>query len=172
MKILAALKKIKHLTRKIEKANRNIGKWCSYIVDNENDPEPTYDGADIHKMHQQINDWAHQIAVIRSAMHTTNVRIKTEFQGRECSIDELLLFQNIVLPAKMKALTSMRRKEKGSGFGRGSDKKDSWVEMQFDPKERDMQIEKLEKTMDELDELLDRLNIETDVVGLDEAAAG
>ena len=166
MKILAALKKIKHLTRKIEKATKNIDKWCSFIQDNENDPAPTYTEEDIRRMHQRINDWAHEIAQIRSALHLTNVRTRVEFQGKECSIDELLLFQNIVLPAKMKALKTMRRKEKSSGL-RDNSTKDSWVVMQYDPKQRDMDIEKLENTLDELDTFLDNLNIETDVVGLE-----
>ena len=35
MKIIEALKKIKHLDRKIEKTSDRISKWCSYIDDKE-----------------------------------------------------------------------------------------------------------------------------------------
>jgi len=41
------------------------------------------------------------------------------------------------------------------------------VVLQYDPKKRDEDIEKVEHDMEQLDELLDNLNIETDVVGLD-----
>lgn len=165
MKILAALKKIKHLDRKIENIILRIDKYCSVVMDNEDDDDPVYNGDDIRKMQQQIGDWAESKATIRSALHLTNVRTKAQFDNREMSIDQLLLFQNVILPAKMKALTSLRRKDKG-GYGRTSGK-DSWVVMQYNPKERDMAIEKLNLVKEELDELLDNLNIETDVVGLD-----
>jgi len=166
MKILAALKKIKHLDRKIEKTLKRIESWCSIIVDNEKDPAPVYNAEDIRKMRQQVIDWAIEKTRIRVALHLTNVRTLMEFDGKEQSIDELLLEQNVVIPAKLKAWTVMRRKEKGSGY-RSTDSKDSWVIMQFDPKERDMEVEKLEHFKERLDELLDNLNIETDVIGLD-----
>jgi len=166
MKILAALKKIKHIGRKIDKNIKRIEKWGSFIMDNDQDPDPTYNDEDIKKFQQQVGDWADEIARIRSALHLTNVRTKVEFMGKECSIDELLLFQNIVLPAKMRVFKAMRRKEKSSGW-RSETNKDAWVELQFDPRERDMGVEKLENIADELDTLLDNINIETDVVGLD-----
>jgi len=164
MKILAALKKIKHLDRKIKKTLARIEKWCSYVVDNEEDPAPVYNEHDIKKMQQQIGDWAESIGVIRHGLHLTNVRTKVQFDGKEMSIDELLVFQKVVLPEKKKALRVLRRKEKG-GYGNTASK-DSWVVMQYDPKKRDMDIEKLELLEEELDTLLDNLNIETDIVGL------
>jgi hypothetical protein len=164
MKILHALKKIKHLDRKIEKTLKRIGNYCSVVVDNDNDAGPAYSADDIRTMQQQVRDWATHKAAIRGALHLTNVRTKVEFGGKNLSIDELLLLQNIVIPAEMACLTSLRRKEKG-GY-RNSDSKDSWVVMQYNPKERDMAIEKLENKKEELDMLLDNLNIETDVVGL------
>lgn len=164
MKILAALKRIKHLDRKITKTLKRIDKYCSVIVDNDKDDAPVYNKEDIRKMQQQIGDWAESKAAIRHGLHLTNVRTKAVFGAKEMSIDELLILQNIVLPEKMKALKSLRRREKG-GYG-NSASKDSWVIVQYDPKERDKAIEALELAMEELDELLDNLNIETDVVGL------
>jgi len=166
MKILAALKKIKHLDRKMEKTLNRISKYCSVIVDNENDDAPVYNGQDIRTMQQQVKDWATHKAAIRSALHLTNVRTKVKFDGKSLSIDELLLLQNVVIPAEMSTLTCLSRKEKG-GYGNNSISKDSWVIVQYEPKQRDMDIEKLENKKEELDELLDNLNIETDVVGLD-----
>jgi len=165
MKILAALKKIKHLDRKIEKKLKLIAKYCSVIME-PNDEDPIYNEDDVQGMIQAIGDMSTEKAAIRSALHRTNVRTKVLFQKKECSIDELLLFQNVVLPAKMSTLTVLRRKEKGRGFG-NSDSKDAYVLNQYDPRKRDRDIEKLEDLMHELDELLDGLNIETDVVGLD-----
>lgn len=165
MKILAALKKIKHLDRKIEKTSNRIAKWCSYIVENESDPPPVYNDKDIIKMQQQIGDWAMEKVRIRKALHLTNVRIKVSWDDRMCSIDELLLIQNVILPAQMDALKIMRRKEKGGGYG-STPTKDSYVVLQYDPRKRDMEVEKIDKAKEELDELLDNLNIETEVVGL------
>ena len=164
MKILAALKRIKHLDRKIEKTMKRIEKYCSYIVENEQDPKPPYDGADIKKMQQQITDWSVEKARIRAAMHKTNIETKVLWDKRVYTIDELLLLQKVLLPAQIAMYKLLRRKEKGGW--RDDNKKDSYVVLQYDPKERDAEIEKIEYQMEQLDELLDNTNIETDVVGL------
>jgi hypothetical protein len=166
MKILAALKKIKHLDRKIEKAIKRIDKWCSVVQDNENDPKPVYDGTDLQKMHQQVTDWSSEKIRIRHALHLTNIRTKVEFNSKPRSIDELLLIQNILLPAELRALKALHRRTKG-GYGHHSESKDSWVLLQYDPKDRDQKTEAIEFQLELLDELLDNVNIETDVVGLD-----
>ena len=162
MKILAALKKIKHLDRKIEKTLLRIDRWSSYIIDNEEDPGSVYDGKDIAVMQQKIADWAAQKIRIRVALHLTNVRTKTIWEKKEYSIDELLLVQNVFMPAKMRGLKALNRKEKGY-----SAPKESRVVLQYDPKQRDIDIERLEYQKESLDELLDNLNIETEVIGLD-----
>ena len=166
MKILAALKKIKHLDRKIVKNRERMAKYCSVVTNDQEVDDIPYDEDDVRKMGQRIGDLAMEKSAIRAALHKTNVRVKTTFQNKECSIDELLLFQNVVLPEKMRALKALRRKEKNRGYGH-NDSKDDYVCNQFDPRERDNEIEKLEQTMSDLDELLDNMNIETDVVGLD-----
>jgi len=166
MKILAALKKIKHLDRKIAKILKRIDRYCSVIVDNENDEDPVYNEDDVRKMQQKVVDWATEKVKIRTALHLTNVRTKAGWKNGEYSIDHLLLIQNVLLPAKMSALKALRRKEKG-GYSSNTSSKDSWVVLQYDPKKRDEDIEKVEHDMEQLDELLDNLNIETDVVGLD-----
>ena len=165
MKILTGLKRIKHLDRKITKTLLRIEKWCSFVVDNKSDPNPVYNEEDIRSMQQQITDWAINKSVIRGALHLTNIRTKVQFDGKEMSIDQLLLLQNIVVPEKKRALKCLRRKEKG-GYGNMASK-DSWVVLQYDPKDRDMAIEKLELLEEELDTLLDNLNIETNIIGLD-----
>lgn len=166
MKILAALKKIKHLDRKIERHLKRINTWSSYIVDNKDDPEPVYNEEDIIRMQQQIKDWAAEKVRIRLALHLTNVRTKVDWNGKLRSIDELLLIQNVLIPEELKALTALKRKDKG-GYGLSSSSKDSHVVLQYEPKDRDQKIEKIEYKKDQLDEILDNLNIETDIVGLD-----
>ena len=165
MKILAALKRIKHLDRKIEKRIKRIGRWCSYIVENENDPGPVYDADDIRKMQQQIRDWAAEKIRIRHCLHLTNIQTLVEYNSKDRSIDELLLIQNVLLPEELKALKAMRRKEKG-GYGK-PDAEKAHVVLQYDPKDRDKRVEGIEYQLEHLDELLDNLNIETDVIGLD-----
>lgn len=162
MKILAALKKIKHLDRKIENTLLRIDKWSSYIVDNDEDPGPVYDEKDILIMHQKIGDWATEKVRIRAALHLTNVRTKANWGDGEYSIDKLLLIQNVLLPAKMRTLKALNRKEKGY-----SAPKESRVVLQYDPKQRDLDVEKIEYQKESLDELLDNLNIETEVIGID-----
>ena len=166
MKILAALKKIKHLDRKITKILKRIDKYCSVIVDNENDGDPVYNEGDVRKMQQKVVDWAMEKVKIRTALHLTNVRTKVNWKDSEHSIDNLLLIQNVLLPAQMSSRKALRRKEKG-GYSSNTSSKDSWVILQYDPKKRDEDIERIEHEMEQLDELLDNLNIETDVVGLD-----
>ena len=166
MKILAALKKIKHLDRKITKILKRIDKYCSVIVDNENDEDPVYNEGDVRKMQQKVVDWAMEKVKIRTALHLTNVRTKVNWKDSEHSIDNLLLIQNVLLPAQMSSRKALRRKEKG-GYSSNTSSKDSWVILQYDPKKRDEDIERIEHEMEQLDELLDNLNIETDVVGLD-----
>ncbi len=166
MKILAALKKIKHLDRKIASDLERISKWCSVIMDNEKDPAAVYNADDLKRMQQQIRDWASEKIRIRHALHLTNIRIKVMYNGKERSIDELLLIQNILLPEELRGLKALKRREKG-GYGRPSESKDSWVLLQYEPKERDMAVEAIEYQLEQLDELLDDTNIETDVIGLD-----
>ena len=166
MKILAALKHIKHLDRKIEKTLKRINTWCSVIIDNEKDPDPVYDKADLQKMQQKVRDWSSEKVRIRHALHLTNIRTKVTYNGKERSIDELLLIQNVLFPAELKGLKALHRREKG-GYRSSSDSKDSWVLLQYDPKERDKAVEEIEYQLEKLDEILDTLNIETDVVGLD-----
>lgn len=162
MKILAALKKIKHLDRKIEKTLLRVDRWSSYILEGLDDLEAVYDEKDIFAMQQKIGDWAAEKVRIRLALHLTNVRTKTMWEKKEYSIDELLLVQNVFMPAKMRTLKTLNRKEKGYNAP-----KESRVVLQYDPKQRDMDIERIELQKESLDELLDNLNIETEVIGLD-----
>lgn len=161
MKVIEALKKIKHIDRKIEKANQRIQRWCSYIEGpGEDNSVPTYSREDLRKEVQRIGDLVTQKANIRSALHRTNIETTLEFNGKLCTIDELLVIQNIVIPETLRTLKLFRRKEKNH-YNKATDGR---VVLQYDPKERDKEIEECEKNKEELDELLDNSTYATELI--------
>ncbi len=157
MKIIEALKKIKHLDRKIEKTQSRIDKWCSYIEE-EIGEEPVYNSEDIRKMQQQISDWLKEKAYLRHRLHITNLQTTEKYDHKNYTIDELLGMKEIIIPMEIHSLRLMRRKEKRGLYG------DNRVINQFDSKERDKEIDRLENKMNEIDIILDRLTLETDVI--------
>lgn len=161
MKIIEALKKIKHLDRKIEKTQSRIDKWCSYIKEEEGE-EPVYNTEDIRKMQQQISDWLKEKAYLRHRLHITNLQTTERYDHKNYTIDELLGLKEIVIPTEIHSLKLMRRKEKRGLYG--EDLKNAKVVNQFDSKERDKEIDKLENKMNELDTILDKLTLETDII--------
>jgi len=169
MNILSALKKIKHLDRKIEKTLKRIQAWSSYILEDAIRPEvewdkPLYDDGDIRAMMQSVDDMTNEKARIRHLLHKTNMNITVEFEGKERTIDELLILQNIILPGKIAALSHLNRKEKGHSYNREYDK-DARVIMQYDPKIKVANIDKIENRAEMLNEFLDEVSINTEVVG-------
>lgn len=150
MTIIQALKKIKQLTRKIQRTNERIDRWGSYF----NDEDPLY--TDINKMIQSVSDMNREIGRIRHAMHKLNATHKVSFAGKEVTIDELLIEANVVIPAQIKSLRLLRRREKGYGH----DNKDVKVVLQYNPKERDIGLDALEDRQASINDLIDELNIE------------
>ena len=149
MKVIEALKRIKHIDRKIEKANQRIQRWCSYIQEqNEEAYSPTYNADDLKKEVQRVGDLVAQKTAIRRALHRTNVETTLEFDGKKRTVDELLIVQNVVIPEMLRTLRLFRRMEKGYNHP-----KESKVIMQYDPKERDKAIEEWETRKEKLDEL-------------------
>lgn len=154
--ILQALKKIKHLDRKIEKTRERIQKWCSYIAPLEAPPQ-----YDTNKLMQSLNDMLAHKARLRHALHMTNALHVVEYKKTKCTIDELLIAVTVTIPAMIDALKLQRRKEK-SRYAQeaGVEQK---VVTQYDPGSRDKTIDKLENDLMEIDTLLDETNITTDV---------
>jgi len=155
MTILEALKKIKHLDRKIEKTHKRISRWCSY-VDTDN---PLYDSGDVKRMLQSVEDLIRERNRLRHLIHKTNIATVVTFQHKEFTLDELLILRTLTLPAKLASVTLLRRREKGF-----NDPKEAKVVLQYDPRERDKNIESIENTIDELDAFLDSVNITTNLV--------
>lgn len=151
MTILQVLKKIKHLDRKVEKNSKRIQKWCSHF----NNEETQYDVA---KLIQSANDMLEEKARWRHLLHKTNIQTIIEFQGKNVSIDELIILLTLTLPTKINILRLLRRQEKGYNMD-----KDIKVVMNYDPADRDKKIDALENVMDKAEEVLDNLNIATEV---------
>lgn len=161
MKIIEALKKIKHLDRKIAKTIERIGKWCAYIEDKRNTEPPLYNKEDIGKMQQQIADWTSEKLRLRARLHETNVVRTAEFRGKNYSIDHLLLIQAVALPTEKKVLERMTRQHLHLS---PAEREHCHIVMQYDPKGRDKDIDSVENEMEELNTLLDKLTMEIDLV--------
>ena len=155
MTILEALKKIKHLDRKIEKTHKRISRWCSYV----DTDDPLYNADDIRAMMQSAEDLIRERNRLRHLIHKTNIATVVTFQHKELTLDELLILRTLTLPAMLAGVTLLRRREKGF-----HDQKEAKVVLQYDPKKRDKTIESIENTIAELDAFLDSVNITTNLV--------
>ena len=153
--VIRGLKRIKQLTRKIESNKNRVAKWCSYI----DDEEPLY--TNIDGLVQSICDMQTEIANIRHAMHKLNANKVVQFQGKDTTIDQMLLEATVTLPAKLEVLKSLRRKEKGYGHQKDPGLK---VVLQYDPVKRDKDIDNLIERQNDINDAIDILNIETELV--------
>ena len=152
MTVLQALKKIKHLSRKLEKNRQRMVRWASHLETE----EPLYDWS---KLMQSCQDLVKEIAKLRHSLHLTNISKTVDWDGRAYTIDELIGMRTTVLPQRIVLWKSLRRREKNY-----HDPKEVNVITHFDYKQRDMEIDKLEDQLDEVDAILDHVNIETEVL--------
>lgn len=155
MTIMQGLKKIKHLDRKIEKNRKRIAKWCSYF----SDEQPLFDTGGIKKLLQATDDMVHERNRIRHSLHNTNMATIVEVKGHAMTMDELIIMRTLTIPAKIETLKQMRRKEKSHYQA-----KEVTVVTQYDHHARDKAIDGMENDLDELDELLDNMNVTTELV--------
>lgn len=153
MTLLQALKKIKQLTRKIETTQGRVNRWCSYF----NNEEPIY--TDIKGMVQSVTDMQLEISRIRHAMHVVNCTTVVKYEGKETTLDQLLLETRVVIPATLATLKLLRRKEKGY-----QEEKDVKVVMQYDPSGRDKHIDILMDRSDSINDFLDENNKSIEIV--------
>ena len=154
MTIIQALKRIKQLGRKIDRTNERIQRWCSYF----DDEEPLYDGQEIERMIQSVGDMQEEIARIRHIMHITNATMAVEFEDKPTTIDSLLLEATVVIPAKLHTLKQLRRQEKGYGHS-----KEAKVVIQYDPKQRDIELDRLTDRQAKINDFIDTTNISTEI---------
>jgi hypothetical protein len=153
MNILQALKRIKHVDRKIKKIQDRISRWCSH----DSEEKSPYE---MEKLIQSVADLAVNKATIRSAMHATNIATLIEYKkGNPWTLDALLAHRTLVLPEHLASLKLLRRKEKGY-----RDDKDVKYVLNYDVKWRDQNIDAVENEMAEIDDLLDATNISTELV--------
>lgn len=152
MTVLQALKKIKHLSRKLEKNRARMQKWCSHLESE----ETMYDW---EKLMQSCQDLVTEIAKLRHSLHLTNISEMVDFDGRTYTIDELIGMRTTVIPHRIVLWKSLRRREKGY-----HDAKEAKVVTHFDFKKRDMEVDKLEDMLDDVDAILDHVNITTKII--------
>lgn len=150
--IFQVLKKIKQLDRKVTKTSTRIQKWCSHF-DNE---ETQYN---LPKLIQATNDMSAEKGRLRHALHKTNIETTVTFREKEMSLDELISLVSVILPDKIAILRMLRRREKNYG-----DKSDIKVVMNYNPLERDKEVDILENLLEEADSVLDNINITTEVI--------
>jgi hypothetical protein len=167
MTILEVLKKIKHVDRKIETAKIRLAKWCSYF-DFEADTDTGLPLYDTEKLLQSLKDMISVRATYRHALHKANIKNTVEYNGREHTLDELIMMRTVSLPAVLECLKLLRRKEKNYTDLRHmteDERKAVRIITQFDALKRDKSIDKVENEMAEIDRVLDDINIvtETDI---------
>ena len=164
LSILQVLKKIKHLDRKVEKADARLAKWCSYFnIDVEEEQPPPYKHSTLL---QQIWDWRELKAKLIHALHKANLNNTVEYKDKQWTIDELLILRTKTFPDMKKTLESMRRKEKNFNNLRHlseEERKEVKVVTQFDPTKRDKSVDQIEDDMAFIDQILDELNISVQV---------
>jgi len=166
MTILQALKKIKHIDRKLEKIGERAARWCSYY-DIELSPgeDPPYN---VEKLLQQAKDLRAHRAELRHALHKANIDHLVSYKDKKMTIDELLILRTMTLPQHKTLLSCLRRKEKNYHALRHlseDERKAVTVINQFDSAKRDKAIDDIDDEMAKIDEILDELNIDT-AVGL------
>lgn len=148
--IFKALKRIKHIDRKIEANQKRVQRWCSHDEEEQSPYE-------MRNLLQSITDLATEKARIRAAIHATNVNTVVEFKGKPWTIDALLCQLNIILPKQIESLHMLRRKERSRW---DDDQKVKYV-IEYDPKERDDAIEKIQEDILLIHDLLDETNLTT-----------
>jgi len=154
MTILQALKKIKHLDRKIEKNQMRIQKWSSHY----SDEEPLYDQRGIEKLIQSTNDLVLERDKLKHLIHKTNIETKIIFKGNEMSLDELIAKRTSTVPSNLITINCLHRKEKNYNQDKAVK-----VVMQYEPAVRDKVVDIMENILDEMDALLDETNIITEL---------
>jgi len=164
MKIIHALKRIKHIDRKIKTVRERIEKYASILVpitpDDAEKTDQVYQEADIRKMHQRIGSWLDERADLRSRLHVANVTSKAVFQGAVYSLDTLIQRKTVTLPGVIETLTQMKRKKEDRYR---EDKPTLRCVLLYNPKDRDELIEKIRSEIDELDTILDVATLETEI---------
>jgi len=157
--ILQTLKKIKHLDRKVEKNQERIKKWVSYVSPEEDPPQ-----YNTEKLIQRVNDLIVEISRLKHALHLLNATHKVYYKDNEITIDELLLLRTVTIPKFISVQQLLKKKSLKSRFGEKIYSKNSRVIMQYNPKKRDMEIDKLEDELLEIDNLLDTINTSQKII--------
>ena len=150
------------MARKIIKNRERIAKWCSYFQEIGAEPEtPRYDKEGIRRLIQSSYDLITERNKIRHRLHKTNMKkVKVPVLNDETmTIDEVIILTTLSIPQILTIFKTLRRKEK-TYQQRGDNSK---VIIQYDPEERDKEIDSLEDLQEKLNSFLDTINITTEL---------
>jgi hypothetical protein len=140
MTILQALKRIKHLDRKIKTGKERLAKWASYISPEEEPPQ--YEAGPLM---QAITDWITEKAKIKHKLHVVNATRGIKYEGKVKTIDELIIEATVSLPEVLHMLKLLRRKEKSY-----QTPATSVVKLQYNQKDRDKMIDSTEYEIEKI----------------------
>ena len=156
--ILQVLKKIKHLDRKIEKNQERIKKCASYVSPEEE--KPLYDPM---KLIQSVKDMIIEVSKLKHNLHYTNATTIIKYKNEDMTIDMLLLLRTVTMPLLIETHKLLKKKSITSRYGDNQYEKGSKVIKLYDPREKDMTIDKLEDELVNIDSIIDEINITQEV---------
>lgn len=156
MKILDGLKKIKLLQKKVDKNVQRIADNCCSFEGE----DPVHD---IRVMIQSHSDLVLEINDIRAKIQRTNSSTKIdEDKYKNHTIASLITYRQVVLPQKIEILKSLSKARK-ENEGRYDQQKRKVV-LHYNPKNRDLSIDEYEDDLTEIDSILDKYNMATDLI--------
>ena len=156
MMILDGLKKIKILKKKVDKKAARIAENCCSFEGE----EPFYD---VRVLMQSHNDLLLEISKIKASIQHTNVVTKVsgdKYDG--FTIAELITHRHTVLPQRIAVLKTLSKAHK-ENEGRYETPKRKVV-MHYVPKEREDNIDKYEDELLDIDAVLDKCNMITNLI--------
>lgn len=156
MTILDGLKKIKLLKAKAAKTQqRIIDNCCSFEGE-----EPIHNVRELIQSHTDLITRIHNIkAGIQCTNATTDI---TETKYNTHTIASLIAYRQSVLPQKITIFKSLSKATK-ENEGRYDNPKRKIV-LHYNPKDRDLQIDKYEEEIIEIDAILDKYNVTTVII--------
>lgn len=154
--IIEGLRKIKSLTRRIDKNKERIRAKGSVIVEDASTVTEDFVSSntkEVNKLLQSTLDLCIERSAVQLAIQAANNSTKVEFNKREMTLAELLNLRRNVIPAQIEVLKALRRAEKSY-----SHPKESTAVSFFDTKKRDDDIDMLEDRLIFIDTVIDQSN--------------
>lgn len=154
--IIEGLRKVKMLTRRIEKNRKRIAQRCSIVANpaEMNDEILDFKAKELATLQQSTHDLINERSRVLAALQVANVSNTVEYDGRKYTLSELMLLRRETIPNQLEALKCLRRQEKRAY----ANNNDECVFVFYDHEERDRQIDMLEDKLMHIDTALDEAN--------------